>query len=235
MGLRNESGYLPGHGKLEFYGYMVHTTGDGIPKLAKTKGWTDLLKVANSVYDSMHEKDGTGPHWIIAPDGQTACIRSEQEIAWHCGLDAYDREMFLTTNWETNGRTPADVVSWWKRRWPGIKSPSHLYPSKSPNKNYIGIELIPAGTYNKMTWEPCFAGGYRTIGRFTTAQYLALAAITRYTLDDKPGRLVGHEDVNPTTRPGWDPGAKIGAFDWDYFLDLRRAVVHASQHTKEFI
>lgn len=218
------------HGELNFFGYMVHTTGDGIPKtFLAQKDETDLLAFAVQAYVNMDKRDKCGPHYVIAPNGQVAKLREETVVAWHCGVSATEREAFLTTNWETNGRTDVEVVKWWKRRWPAFKSPSHLYPDKSANKNYVGIELVPAGSYSKMEWKPTLAGGNRVWGRFTTAQYISLAKITfPLGISYKLNQLVGHEDVNPITRPGWDPGDKLGAFNWDYFLDLRQALWHIS-------
>ena len=208
------------HGDLsKFGGYLVHTTGDGIPKGFIDSKKKDLLSYAVGVYEKMGD---VGPHYIISPDGEVAQVRNETKIAWHAGVSGYEREMFLTGNWETDGRTAKEVVKWWKRKHAGVKSPSHLYPAKSPNQDFIGVEMIPAGTYTKNDWEPTLSEGAQLFGRFTIHQYMSLALLS---LSAIPTRIVGHEDVNPITRPGWDPGDKTGSWNWNQFFELRNAIL----------
>ena len=216
---------LPTHGELSnFGGWLIHTTGDGIPsKYYKANHLqpNTLLSYAVSVYEGMAE----GPHFVIAPDGSYAAIRDVKGVAWHAGISAEERQLFLTGHWETSKKLIDGIVDWWQHRWPTYKSPSHLYPSTSVNKDYIGIELVPAGTYVNNSWAPVLAHGRATVGprgRFTINQYVTLAKLVPYGLS--ANRFLGHEDVNPITRPGWDPGDKLGAFDWKFMHDLHRAL-----------
>jgi N-acetyl-anhydromuramyl-L-alanine amidase AmpD len=230
------------HGpKRAIHGICVHTTGDGIPaevekRAAKSPpNWATLhLDVAREVYVGMGL---VGPHYVIDPYGSVEKYAKPELVRYHAGVAAEERRSFLDGHWEEDAnRIPRDVVAWWKRRWPGIKSPSHLYPSKSPNKDYIGIELIPAGSYVKSkagstSWQ--FQHGSRPgfdKQRFSVEQYCALAMLCNqlaetHGLDlEKPGVLVGHEDVNPYSRPGWDPGDKIEAFSWNLLNGLLKHV-----------
>jgi N-acetyl-anhydromuramyl-L-alanine amidase AmpD len=212
------------------YGICVHTTGDGIPAEAAKSG-KHPLDVARAVYLRMGL---VGPHYVIDPFGQYEQYAPPEVIRYHAGIEAEQRRSFLDGHWlEDKNRIPADVVAWWQRRWPGIKSPAHLYPSKSPNKDYVGIELIPAGRYvkvpgiHKTQWR--FEHGSKPgfdKQRFSLEQYFSLAKLCLQLSEEngldltKPGVLVGHEDLNPYTRPGWDPGSKIEAFSWNLLNGL---------------
>lgn len=217
---------LPAHGELNPYGILVHSTGSGIPTKAH-KDKLDIFNVTVDVYTSMAGADGVGPHFAIVPDGRLIQFRDTNEKAWHAGITAEQRRNYLSGAWEsdynrysiTNGK---DLVSWWKLRWPGYTSPQHLYPGKGPNDSYIGVELVPCGVYENKKWQPLFGFGATPQGRFTPVQYMTLALLCEFNARryswpedwEQTGRLVGHEDVSPYTRPGWDPGAYQGWFDW---------------------
>lgn len=210
--------------KRTIFGVCVHTTGQGIPdKAAKeNKG---LLETARTVYESMQL---VGPHFCIAPDGKYEQYADPELVRYHVGLEPEHRRSFLDGHWmEDANRIDRKVVAWWKARWPGVKSPSHLYPGDSANKAYIGIELIPAGRYIKQPggsspW--IFDEQYSRPGfdkqRFSVEQYAALADLLKelamkYNIDySKVGRLIGHEDANLYTRPGYDPGSYNQTFSW---------------------
>jgi N-acetyl-anhydromuramyl-L-alanine amidase AmpD len=214
---------LPAHGARTPWGIMLHTTGDGIPAKAH-QAPLEPLQTAFAVYGAMRE----GPGYVIAPSGAVARLRPDDQVAWHCGVSPVERRDFLSGHWEALAKP--GVAGWWKARWPGVLTPSHLYPSTSPNHDYIGVELIPCGTFvkgNSGSWKPVFGepiGGER--GRFTGAQYTA-AALLCLTLCrahsipmHSPGRVLGHEDVNPLTRPGWDPGDLQGFWSWKTFWGI---------------
>ena len=198
------------------HGLMVHSTGDGIPREAVKRGET-LTQTAIDVYGNM----GTvGPHYCISPNGDVVQFREVNRIAHHCKQE--HRREFLDGSWETDyNRLSRTVVDWWKARWPGVKSPAHLYPGVRPNDVYIGVELIPAGTYTKSAagstnWTPFPDHADHIPGRaqrYTIEQYLALARLI-VSLGLSPDQLVGHEDVEPYNRGGYDPGAYHGWFSW---------------------
>jgi N-acetyl-anhydromuramyl-L-alanine amidase AmpD len=215
--------------KRTVFGIAVHTTGDGIPAKAHSTGKTHL-EVAHSTYAAMGM---VGPHYVIDPFGEVAQYAPADVVRFHSGVSADERRSFLDGHWaEDANRIPREVVAWWKARWPTKKSPSHLYPSTSPNKDYVGIELIPAGRYVKdrgWVFEHGSKPGFDA-QRFSVEQYYALAGLCnrlaeQYGLDlTKAGVLVGHEDLNPYQRPGWDPGDKLKAFSWSLLNGLLRLV-----------
>ncbi len=216
---------LPGHGTRTPWGVMLHTTGDGVPQAAY-RDEMEPLEAARKIYGGMKE----GPTFCISPDGSIERYRDPASVTWHCGVTATQRRDFLTGHWEEIlGKTYSGVLSWWKARWPGVSSPQHLYPSESPNQDYIGIELIPCGTYTKQnggSWKPVFGVPFGPKGRFTGAQYTAAAMLCLTLCGDysipihSKGRVLGHEDVNPITRPGWDPGACFNYWDWTIFWGI---------------
>ncbi len=208
------------------FGIMIHTTGDGPPSKALKEGISPT-EAALAIYDKMHP---VGPHYLIGPDGDLHTLRPTTEKALHCGVSSTERRDFLTGHWQN--KLPKNLVTWWKERFPGVKSPSHLYPSRTANEDYIGIELIPCGTWprGRGSWTPVFGRPFLSGGRFTGAQYMRLAylvldiAAEKGILLDKTGRLVGHEDVNPLTREGWDPGAYRGYFDWAVLRSIMEGI-----------
>lgn len=215
---------LKTHGQLEFYGVLLHTTGDGPPKEAYRFS-KSALRTAVDIYSNMKE----GPHYVVAPDGFEQ-IRDTGGIAWHAGVSAEHRRDYLSGHWEQ--LVGADLVKWWRSRWGNLKSPQHLYPAASPNTNYVGIELVPCGTYIKNEWVPVLGEPAYPKCRFTMPQLIQCARIVAGVFENrdmdaknlKRSQLLGHEDVNPITRPGWDPGHKLGAFSWEIMNNLVKEI-----------
>lgn len=218
---------LAGHGELIPFGVCIHSTGSGIPEKA-TKQNIGILDATISTYKGMAAADGVGPHYAIVPDGTLIQFRAENEVAYHAATSLAERNSYLSGHWDTDNRLAANVVSWWKLRWPNFKSPQHLYPTKSPNFSYIGIELVPCGSHMQNSWTPAFGIPATPVGRYTAQQYQRLAILVTdigkaWHFPDgwhRSNRLVGHEDVNPITRPGWDPGAMLGHFSWSLLLGM---------------
>lgn len=204
------------------HGMVVHSTGDGIPR-ESVKRKTSLMQTAIDVYTTM----GTvGPHYCIAPDGEIVQFREVNRIAHHVKQE--HRREFLDGSWTTDyNRLPRSVVDWWQARWPGVQSPAHLYPGVRPNDVYIGVELVPAGTYAKSAasstnWTvfPDYVKHVPGVGqRYTIEQYLTLAGLVLH-LGLGAQQLVGHEDIEPYNRGGYDPGAYHGWFNWNLINGL---------------
>lgn len=209
------------HGTMSPYGTMVHTTGIALPSRAYHRG-VDLADETIRVYSNMGD---IGPHLVILPSGNVLRLRPTDRVAWHCGLSDWERQQYLSGKWATDNRIDRSVVAHWESRWsPRYRSPSHLYPSKRPNTDYVGIELVPAVVDSKTRrgTEWMFGTAASAESWFSAQQYFALAkeCVTLAEQYGWPvgwqhtGRLVGHEDVNPYTRPGWDPGIMSGKFHW---------------------
>lgn len=222
---------LPSHGTRDPWGLMVHTTGDGIPKRCH-HGSLDVLSEAVRTYGNMEE----GPHYVISPDGRIAQLREPGEVAWHCGMSAWERAQFLRGDWDTDNRISPTLVGWWRRRWPGRKSPAHLYPSKRPNLDYVGVELVPAGTFDRGSWRWLWGTKPYPESRFSAEQYTSLAMLGAELARDlgwpggwlETGRLCGHEDVNLYRRAGWCPGAYYDRFNWSLLCAMLKTYIRHS-------
>lgn len=214
------------------YGILIHQTGDGPPRRAHTAGAESPIEEAAKWYQHADEiSAGRGPHYVIGPDGRVIQFREPGKRAHHVLTTTEQRRMLLSGQWKDDPRAPvrgpdwADLVSSWLVRYgEHFKSPAHLYPSRDPSDDYVGIELTPCGTYIKGKWEWIWGTKPRQKSRFSVEQYIACASLCAVVAaqkaipgpwwEAKSGRLVGHEDVNPYSRPGWDPGALRGWFHW---------------------
>lgn len=103
----------------------------------------------------------------------------------------------------------ADGKSWpeydyFNARWSGANAPVNFEVDADPNRYSIGIELLGVGA---KTADP---KAY-TSEMYGTLDTLLADLSLRYHVPRVKGRVVGHEDVNPVTRFGWDPSA---GFDW---------------------
>lgn len=183
---------------------VIHTTGygAGLSRLVKKYG---APQKANS-YEKVGEQYAKRManilkykgHILIDWTGKVHQFIDFDEEAWHTGSGK---------RWKLKSYKPA---LWYSKKWGGIiENPMDL-PSWEPlpggrisvNARSIGIDLLAHG--------PILDG-------YTDAQYESLHAV----VEDVCGQLsipfdikhvVGHEDVHPIDRNGWDPGKK---FRWD--------------------
>jgi hypothetical protein len=194
----------------------------------------ELRNAANAIVSAVD----VGPHDVIGWDGTIYPIADERERVPHAGLREAQREQYLSGRWRTSWITydcqqrsadPTVIASWLNRWGDRFSSPQHMFPSASPNDCYTGTEMPPI-IDGVPGLEPMAPGL-----RYTRAQHESFA---RLALDraERNGwlaalladigpmgklrsvRLVGHEDVNPMDRPGWDPGAlRLSPWwDWSY-------------------
>lgn len=187
-------------------GLCVHTTGSGIVESARRAG-ADPLEWAVSYYlrpTSYH------PHYVIGWDGAVIALCDEDHVAPHVGFAESERVAYDRPTWHRG--TMAPWIDAWRPR--GISSPLQLYPGSTPNRAFIGVELLPLE-------QAARAGGVW----FSPLQHEAVADLAadifaRYALLPRADHLVGHEDLNPLRRwdagGGWDPGARRARprFDW---------------------
>lgn len=191
------------------FGVMIHTSGRGV--LAKAKEWgVSPLKAAERVYT---RKGASFAHYIVGQDGTIIQTADEIEMAWHAGMPAKQRQLYLSGAWET--MVSARVVARWKAKWKGVASPVHLYPTKSANACYIGIEFIP-DTQALFSPQQYDKGGALVCDIATRHGFMNALLEGKFPSP----RLVGHEDVEALERwdknGGWDPGAlrEVPKFDW---------------------
>lgn len=200
------------------YGCMLHTTGGGVhthPGIAPVEA---ALKY--------YTESGTnvGPHLVLDTDGQIYRLLDDKQMAYHAGIIASVRTKYLNGSWKAEMNNDA-LVTAWESRWNvyGVSNPAAIYPSKSPNADYIGIEMIPA----YVDHDTFIGTRVAPKDRFNAEQYLCLAELllmlsTNHSFDySNPRKLVTHSDTNPLGRPGWDPGIDLGYFN----MDLLRAII----------
>lgn len=161
------------------WGLLLHTTGRGVPKMAKDTGKLPIT-VALDIYRKsqdgrLHTYLWGGPTYVMGHDGELYQLCSENFLTHHCGGSA--RGLYLSGSWVT--KCSPRVVAEWHSRWgPTYKNPQQLYPSKNPNTDYCldaGMRVLTAD----LRWIP--------VGNLVVGD-----------------RLVGfHEDLRPhnTTAP----------------------------------
>lgn len=207
----------------EPWGFLLHTTGGGITDAAvydqktRAKLPTRLnpLDVAIKAYVAAQNGSNGylwgGPGYVIEHDGTIHQLAPDNLNMQHAG--GQNRPRYFDGSWES---VYPVTTKRWHEVWSPIKHPYALFPSTSPNHDYVGCEMIPCGDGFGTPMAPGL--------RFTQAQHDAAAALARdcaarhaWPVDWQNGpRLVGHEDVDPLNRSyhqygrepegGWDPG-----------------------------
>ena len=203
------------------WGALLHTTGRGVVAQAAKEKRTPL-DVALEVYRaSQNGSNGYfwgGPHYVIDHDGKRYQLAPEHALTAHAG--GPNRPAYLSGHWEA--KCSGATLAAWRAKWPGRRHPYSLFPSESPNHDYVGIEMIPIG-YG-------FGSPMRPELLFTQQQHDSAAELVR-DIGARSGwpagwhrtsRLVGHEDVDILERMdshgGWDPGYLRAQpyFDFEY-------------------
>lgn len=192
------------------WGFLLHTTGGGVTDKAKRTGQTPIAVAIDEYIKSQNGSNGYfwgGPGYVIDHDGTIYQLAPDATLTNHCG--GPHRAQYLDGSW-VNACSPA-TVDQWRVKWPHRGNPYNLFPSKSPNIDFVGCEMIPIGDG--------FGGAPMAPGlRFTKAQHdsaraLAIDVGERHSYPTgwrTTSRLLGHEDVDPIERHdaggGWDPG-----------------------------
>lgn len=191
------------------WGLLLHTTGGGVTAKAKRTGRSPV-SIAIEVYLSSQNGSGGylwgGPHYVLDHDGVLYQIAPDDVITHHAG--GPDRAHYVSGAWTK--RCSAAAVEQWRLAWPEHTSPATLYPSRSPNSDFIGVEMIPVGDGYGVAAGPGL--------RFTQAQLDTVDKLARDCAERhqwpagwyETSRLLGHEDVQPIRRHDrkgtWDPG-----------------------------
>ena len=184
------------------WGVCVHTTGSGVPTAAQRSGRTPL-EIATEIYlrPDAPPHFTPFPHYVIDATGYLLQIADEHIRARHVAISDAERALYKSGGWRS--KVSPLGLSLWQDRWGATRNPLQLFPSRLPNEDFLGVELIPG------------LRAQTNGSRFTLAQYGRLSALledveNRYGLELTGSRLVGHEDLSPLTRwnsgGGWDPG-----------------------------
>jgi hypothetical protein len=192
------------------WGFLIHTTGRGVPSKAAKTGRRPIdvaLEIyAKSQSGKLHPYQWGGPTYVLDHSGELYQLAPDNVVTYHAG--GPDREDYLDGDW-IKRTTPAALAAW-RKAWPRHKSPQNLYPSRSANTDYVGIECIPCGAGFGTPMRPGLL--------FTAAQHDALVDLGYDMAErhdwprgwERTPRLVGHEDVQLLERQdaggGWDPG-----------------------------
>lgn len=196
-----------------WFGVLIHTTGGGIAKLARLKGRT-IEAVTRSVYGNVGMSFA---HRVVMPEGWILRCADDSIIAPHCGVKAWQRAALLDGTWRAHVSDEGERL--WGERWPGVKSPQHLFPTSGGNDAYLGIETVQVEAIDRATGT-----------RFTMAQYVATARQVvawerAHGFVAAGNRLLTHEDVQPFERwdahGGWDPGVIRAkpTYNWPLLLE----------------
>jgi N-acetyl-anhydromuramyl-L-alanine amidase AmpD len=104
---------------------------------------------------------------------------------------------------------PWPEYDYFATRWPGQDLPINFDVDADPNNYAIGIETLGFGA---TTPDPAIY----TAAMYATLRRLVTDLSQKYGIPMKKGRVVGHEDLNPLARFGWDPAA---GFEWSRVYD----------------
>ena len=205
----------------EVFGICLHTTGSGITTKAKKTGKLPIEVALKWYMQSQNGANGYlwgGPTYVVDHDGSVYQLADEDIVTHHCGSNL--RAKFLDGSW-VNLCDPKTVSLWFTKWTPRFKNPQCLFPSKSPNTDYVGVEMIPCGSG---FGTPMDDGLKFSQKQHEAAKALVAAIATRHNLPHNfndpmvSGRLVGHEDLQPISSKksgygrsdaggGWDPGS----------------------------
>jgi N-acetylmuramoyl-L-alanine amidase len=213
-------GYIPTH-------VVIHVTGtDSLSSVKKT------FLASNSV-SAHYLITKEGDLFQFAPDSSRAWhagIDSNARLLYKKGASnwkrylkflswykAYPKDAIfvdgdLNTVWnktESAFVARADGQAWpeyeyFDARWPEEDLPINFATDPDPNNYSIGIETLGFGSKNR---DPL---AY-TDAMYKTLQSVVVDISEKYSIPMKKGRIVGHEDINPLGRFGWDPAP---GFDW---------------------
>jgi len=204
------------------FGLLLHTTGGGVTPLAKKKKQLPVDVAIRIYIGSQNGSNGYmwgGPGYVLEHNGTLHQIAPDNILTNHCGGD--DRAKYVGGSWIKEA-SPAALAKWHAQWGPRYKAPNQLYPSKSPNTDYVGVEMIPCGDGFGIPMRPGL--------RFSKEQHDMAIDLGREMAKrhewpagwQRGSRLVGHEDVQLLNRMdkngGWDPGwlREKPYFDFDY-------------------
>ena len=204
-------------------GVMFHTWGRTIVEKAHAKGQRPIDRALR--YHRMR----AGVHLTIESDGTIYQILDTDKRGAHCGVSREQRRRYLNGAWrEDMARLHREQPrALWDARWPLHKSPQHIYPGKSPNDDYIGVEMEPLldarpnGLWFSKAQHAAAREIWLELNGFYCFGFPTPAQIKGYRGFPQ---CLGHGDITPHSRwdrnGSWDPGAMRlePRFDWSEVL-----------------
>lgn len=194
------------------HGLLIHSTGPGMAKYAAKYKLSQIETVVR-VYGNLSNNCA---HVVVLPDGTRVRTVESYLVAPHCGVTASERSRLLDGSWRAWTSDAAEAL--WDARWPGVKSPQHLFPSASGNDSYEGLETW------KLPARDATTGTYYTAAQYKSTAEWVVEREREWGFVAEGSRLVTHEDVQPFTRwdaeGGRDPGVlRLAPFyDWPRLL-----------------
>lgn len=195
------------------FGALLHTTGRGVVALAQREKSTPLAEAIKTYIDGQNGSMGYfwfGPHYVIDYDGKRYQVAPENAFTAHAGNQHGNRAAYMSGHW--TAKCSGTALTAWRKAWPTYQHPYQLFPSTTPNHDYVGIEMLPIGSGFGGT--PMRPGMLFTKDQHESAAELVKDIGTRHGWPDgwwKSSRLAGHEDVDilerMDTHGGWDPGS----------------------------
>lgn len=208
-------------------GACVHTVGRGIALgFARENGREPNAEEATTAALRWYAEHDDKPGYLVGLDGVAYRVAEDRGVTQHVG--GKFRDDYLSGRWV--GLVNPTFLRLWRARWPGYKSPQHLFKGRSANGAYVGIELLPVTAVSGVT--PASPEETFTLAQYVALDELLLSLETEHGWPEgwrKTARLVGHEDVGPLGKRdgrgmhrfdaggGWDPGnlRRVPRFRWD--------------------
>jgi N-acetyl-anhydromuramyl-L-alanine amidase AmpD len=216
------------------------TVGRPVPKpthvVCHITGSNSLSSVINTF------KTSVSAHYLIAKDGALYQFVDEADQAWHAGIKSGVAALYggAPASWQRFlyyfdwAKYPQDSVlvdknfqpvqgghlatyvmrpdgspwqdyKYFTERWGTAAGPVNFATNGNPNAYSVGIEILSIGA------KTASAASY-TPEMYATLATLVKDICTRHGIPQKKGTVLGHEDVNPIQRWGWDPNQ---GFDWN--------------------
>lgn len=200
----------PWRKKLVPFGLCFHTSGRTIVERAIKKGKRPIDLALK------HYRRTGAAHFVIDHDGTIYQLLDTEIRGAHVGLPRKWRRWYLDGSW----RRRVIESGWgiglnlWNKRWPGLKSPQHMFPGKSPNGAYLGVEFLPLlEAQADGTWfsDAQYAAGRALLVVLACEHKWQATLLADLEKGTSSRHAPAHEDLTPHSRwrrkGGWDPGA----------------------------
>jgi N-acetyl-anhydromuramyl-L-alanine amidase AmpD len=206
---------------------------------------TDDFQVVHDRFSN--SSGGASAHYLIKKDGTIIQYAKDKYRAWHAGIQSYIKNLYdyndgrwkkylryfswysgygtdikylkadlsIATNTSErklvskNDESNWGYYSYWDERYNSLQSPVNYEINNDPNSYSIGIELLTVGGNSSEKYED---------GLYTGLYILLDDLCDKYDIPFDKEHIIGHEDVNPVERWGWDPNS---GFDWERVLSSK--------------